>query len=251
VNIGWIYRPIEHLLALRLDVLSAVSLSESEQLRSLNLVSPRRIHVVNPTIRSDIFAPADRFAARRALGLGQGPVVIAIGRLTAQKDPLVFAEFVAALRKRVGDLRAVWVGDGELRAAMEDRIADLRLTDVLTVAGWVDDVRDHVAACDLLVNTSAYESFGYVTAEALAMDRPVVASKIMGTVDIVRTDVADQLYPYRDVTTAAELAERLLCDRNRASEVAHRGREYVLSTFSTEAMRQGLDGAYAAAARRS
>jgi glycosyltransferase involved in cell wall biosynthesis len=250
VNLGRIFGLIERLLALRLDVLSAVTPSEREELCALNLVPPGRIHVVVPTIRPDIFAPADRAAARRSLGLPDGPLVIAIGRHTEQKDPLAFVEFFAALRQRVGDVRGVWVGDGELRPALERRIAELGLSDVLSITGWLDDVRDYVAACDVLASTSAYESFGYVTAEALAMSRPVVASAITGTVDIVTTDVPEQLYRYRDVTAAAELAERLLRNRERASEIATTGREYVLSTFSMAAMRTGLANAYAAATAR-
>ena len=250
VNLGRIYRPIEWLLALRLDIMSAVSPSERNELESLKLISPSRIRVVYPTIRSDIFAPADKRAARTALAVPEGPLVIAIGRLTAQKDPLAFAELVAALRKRIGNVHAMWVGDGELRPDMQERIAALGLGDALTITGWLNDVRTHVAACDLLVSTSSYESFGYVTAEALAMDRPVVASAITGTVDIITTDVDDQLYRYNDIDAAVDLVERLLRDSDRAAEVARRGRDYVLSTFSIEAMRQGLAGAYAAAVQR-
>jgi glycosyltransferase involved in cell wall biosynthesis len=247
VKLGRIFGLIERVLALRLDVLSAVTPSEREELRALHLVHPSRIHVVAPTIRPDVFAPADRAIARRALGFAEGPLVIAIGRLTAQKDPLAFAEFLAALRLRVPTVRALWVGDGELRGALERRIEDLQLGDALQITGWLDDVRTYVAACDLLVSTSSYESFGYVTAEALAMSRPVVASAITGTVDIVTTDVPDQLYRYRDVEAAAVLAERLLLNRERASAIARAGRDYVLSTFSTSAMRKGLASAYAAA----
>jgi glycosyltransferase involved in cell wall biosynthesis len=247
VNLGRIFGLIERVLALRLDVLSAVSPSERDELRALNLVHPSRIHVVVPTIRSDTFAPADRAVARRSLGLPSGPLVIAIGRLTAQKDPLAFADFLAALRTRVSDVRGVWVGDGELRPMLERRRDDLLLGDALTITGWLEDVRGYVAACDLLVSTSSYESFGYVTAEALAMARPVVASAITGTVDIVTTDVADQLYHYRDVEAAAVLAERLLRNADRASAIADTGRAYVLSTFSRTAMRTGLVNAYATA----
>ncbi len=148
-------------------------------------------------------------------------------------------------------MRGIWVGDGELRTALEKRIATLHLEEHVSIAGWQDDVRPYIAACDLLVSTSVYESFGYVTAEAMAMDRPVVASAITGTVDVVGTDVDDQLYRSRDISSAARLAERLLRDAARASAVAKRGRMHVLSTFSTEAMRRGLAEAYSAAARRS
>ena len=250
-NISWIYRPIEHVLALRLDVLAAVSRSEQAELTALGLTSQKRIRVVYPTIHSEFFQPVQQELARRSLGLEEGPLVIAIGRLTAQKDPLAFVDFVAALRERVGDnVRALWVGDGELREQFSERAADLGLSETVAITGWIDDVRLHLAACDILVSTSAYESFGYVTAEAFAMDRPVVASRITGTVDIVTTDVNDQLYGYRDTDAAAELAAELLRNSGRAAAVAQRGREYVLSTFSADAMRRDLAGAYGAAMQR-
>jgi glycosyltransferase involved in cell wall biosynthesis len=250
VHLSWIYRPIEHVLAKRLDVLSAVTCSERDELRALKLLPSGRVHVVVPTIRSDVYVPADRITARRQLLLGDGPLVVAIGRLTHQKDPLAFTDFVAALQKRVSNVRGIWVGDGELRRAVEERIAALGLQGKVWITGWQEDVRPYIAASDLLVSTSLYESFGYVTAEAMAMDRPVVASAITGTVDVVTTDIGDQLYRSRDIFSAAELAERLLSDTTRASAIAERGRMHVLSTFSSDAMRRGLVGAYSAAVQR-
>jgi glycosyltransferase involved in cell wall biosynthesis len=250
VHLGWIYRLIEHVLALRLDILSAVTPSERDELRALKLLPSGRIYVVVPAIRSDIYAPADRVAARSRLGLNDGPLVIAIGRLTLQNGPLAFVDLVAALKTRVGDVRGIWVGDGELRNAMEERIKCLGLQPQVSIAGWQDDVRPYIAASDLLVSTSVYESFGYVTAEAMAMDRPVVASAVTGTTDVVATDVGQQLYRSGDISGAVKLAERLLRNGSCASAIAERGRRHVLSTFSTDAMLRGLIGAYAAAAER-
>ena len=249
-NISPVYGVIERLLALRLDVLAAGTPSERDELRTLNLVAPARIHVVVPTIRAEVFAPTSRARAREQLRLPDGPMVVAVGRLVPQKDPLAFVDFVAALRKRLGNARAIWVGDGDLRQAMEERVSDLQLGDALSITGWLDDVRPYLAASDLVVSTAAYESFGYATAEALAMDRPVVASAITGTVDVVTTDTGDQLYGYRDVEAAASLAARLLSDTQHAAGVAARGRARVVATFSTEQTRRGLDGAYAAAMHR-
>lgn len=248
VHLGRIYRLLEHVLAMRLDVLSAVTSSERDELCALKLLPPARIHVVVPTIRSDVYAPADRSAARQHLNLNTGPIVVAIGRLTPQKNPLAFVDFLAGLAERVEGARGIWVGDGELRKAMEERIAALRLDGKLSIAGWQDDVRPFIAASDLLVSTSLYESFGYVTAEAMAMGRPVVASSITGTVDVVTTDVAEQLYRSRDIVNAVQLAERLLHDSVKASMIGARGRTHVLSTFSADAMRRGLRAAYSAAA---
>jgi glycosyltransferase involved in cell wall biosynthesis len=167
--------------------------------------------------------------------------------LTAQKDPLAFVNLIALLRKSVPNVRAFWVGDGELRPALETRIAALGLGSCMSVTGWLEDVRPYIAAADAFVSTSRYESFGYVTAEACAMERPVVASRITGTVDVVRGDVAVQLFPLDDLDAAAAQLVRLLGDPSYAAEVAGRDREYVNAAFSREATRKGLYAAYDAA----
>jgi glycosyltransferase involved in cell wall biosynthesis len=249
-NIGLPFRVIEHLLAVRLDVLAAVTPSERDELRALRLVPRNRIHVVNPTIDPVAYAPADREAAREKLGLSKNPLVIGIGRLASQKDPLAFVDFVAELRKRVPNASAIWVGGGELQPMMEARIDALDLRSCLKITGWLDDVRPYLAACDLLVSTASYESFGYVAAEAFAMDRPVVASAITGTVDVVVTDTEQQLYKHGDVATAAQLAARFLLDEDAAKSAADRGRSYVLRAFSVPEMRRSLEAAYAAATQR-
>lgn len=246
-NVSPVYGFIEKILALRLDVIAAVTESERNELHALGLLPFEQIHVVVPTIPADVFAPRDRDAARSELGYGPEPTIVAIGRLTRQKDPLRFVEVAHALRKRVPSLRAVWVGDGELRGDMEARIAELGLASCVSITGWLEDVRTHIAAANLFVSTSRYESFGYVTAEALAMERPVVASRITGTVDVVRVDTAEQLYTLDDVEAAAEQAARMLTDLRFAEEVATRGRKHVNSAFSVAETRRALMLAYAAA----
>jgi glycosyltransferase involved in cell wall biosynthesis len=248
-NVSRVYGIIERVLALRLDILTAVTESEREELHVLKLVPLDRIHVVVPTVPYEVFAPRSRDEARRALGFGSEPIIVAVGRLTRQKDPLAFVELAAELRKRVPDLRAVWVGDGELRSAMAERIAALRLETCVSITGWLDDVRPHLAAANLFVSTSRYESFGYVTAEALAMERPVVASEITGTIDVVQRDMPEQLFALDDGDGAAQLAERILRDPELADAIAQRGRAFVTTKFSVEETRRGLHAAYAAALR--
>lgn len=250
-NVSWFYGQLEKLLALRLDIIVAVTESERDELHALKLIPLERIRVAVPTVASDVFSPRSREAARSELGIGSGPVVIAIGRLTAQKDPLAFVNLAALLRKRIPDVHLFWVGDGELRPAVEARIAALDLGSTVSITGWLEDVRPYVAAADVFVSTSRYESFGYVTAEACAMERPVVASKITGTIDVVRYNVDEQLFPLDDIEAACARVVRLLNDPELAAEVAGRDRAYVNAAFSSEETRKGLHAAYDAALQTS
>jgi glycosyltransferase involved in cell wall biosynthesis len=246
-NVSYLYGLIEKLLAMRLDIITAVTQSERDEIIGLGLLPPERVHVVVPAIPAATFAPRSRAEARSNLGFGVGPLVVGVGRLTRQKDPLAFVELASELRRRVPGLRAIWVGDGELRSAMEERIVDLDLQQCVSIAGWLEDVRPYLAAADLFVSTSRYESFGYVTAEALAMGLPVVATEITGTVDVVRTDIAEQLFPLDDRDAAVQRAVHILTNPDAAAGIARRGRESVNAAFSVDATRRGLQGAYEAA----
>lgn len=246
-NVSRVYGLIERALSGRFDVMTAVTSSERVELLGLELANHDRVHVVVPTIDPEAFAPRDRDATRAQLSMGAGPLVLGVGRLTRQKDPLAFVEIARILADRLPGVRALWVGDGELRPAMEQRIAELGLDACVSVTGWLTDVRPYMAAADVVVSTSRYESFGYVAAEALAMARPVVASKVTGTVDVLAPSLGGELYAVNDVGGAAERVERLLRHPWYAEHVARRGRAHVHAAFSRHQMRHGLNAAYAAA----
>jgi glycosyltransferase involved in cell wall biosynthesis len=246
-RLGWMYLAIERLLGPQTDVLAAVTQSEKAELLALRIVAERRVRIIVPSIRSDYFVPADREAARGGIGVGDAPLVVGIGRLAPQKGPLGFVDIIGALAARVPDVRAIWVGDGDLRKSMMEKIDAMSLGGRISIAGWRDDVRPYLAACDVFVSSSAYESFGYVTAEAFAMSRPVVASRITGTIDIVTRHRDHVLYLPGDYESAAAAVDAMLGDVTLANEVAAAGRDYVLTTFSPAATRRGLDEAYSAA----
>lgn len=244
-NLNATYALLERALSSQLDILSAVSRSEAIQLEALRLVPTRKIRIVSPTIDAAHFAPRSKGEARRELGFGNEPRVVAIGRLSGQKNPLGFIEIVDRLRHTIPNVRAMWIGDGELRDAFTERIRARGLTDTISLAGWAYDVRPFIAASDLFVSCSEYESFGYVTAEAIAMERPAVASAIAGTTDIVTLDTDRCLYPPGDYAAAAIRAAYVLGDRDAAKTIATRARENLLATFSAETTRRQLLAAYA------
>lgn len=247
VHLGRTYLWIERILGTQVDVLATVSASEYREIQELALVPVHKLRIVTPTIRSDYFVPRRRDDARTELSYGDEPRIVTIGRLVPQKDPLGFLEIVRCVREHVPDLRAVWVGDGELRAAMDARVRELGLEESVSITGWTSDVRPYLAASDVYVSSSIYESFGYVTAEAYAMDRPVVASAVTGTTDIVTLDTEISLYAAKDYAAAGRATIQLLTNSALSREIAKRGRERVLDAFSPAATCRDLFAAYDAA----
>jgi glycosyltransferase involved in cell wall biosynthesis len=244
-RLGAQYIFIERGLSGLTDRFAAVSDSEREEIVHYGIGRKSDIDVVYPSIDTDYFAPASRVEARLRLGICvDTPLVLGIGRLTPQKNPLAFVEIIRRLLSNSPGLQAMWVGDGEMRSGMQNVLRDHALEQKITIAGWQDDVRQYLAASDLLLSTSRYESFGYTVAETLAMERPAVATNVAGTTNIMQQELKGLLYQPDDYDDAARLASGLLSNPQRATVIGLAGRRIVMNEFSKARMIRALNNCY-------
>ena len=219
-RLGLQYLIAERLLAPLTDRFVAISDSERDEIVNYGLASGNKVDVIYPCFDLDFYDPQDQTAARAALGLPNGvPLIIGVGRLTDQKDPLMFVEIVRRVAAETNSLKAIWLGDGPLREVVEMEVRRTGLEGVIELPGWQADMRPWFAAADLLFSTSKYESFGYMVAEALAMERPVVATSITGTSDIMNGGLERFLYPAGNASAAAERLLLLLLNPAQAKEI--------------------------------
>jgi glycosyltransferase involved in cell wall biosynthesis len=170
-HLGRKYLRIEKLLSRHTDRFIAVSDSERTEILGFSLAKEQAVSVVYPTVDCEHFAPSSRDNARRLLGLGAAPLVVSIGRLTAQKNPAAFIEIIHRLHERRPDIQAIWVGSGTDDLDFPAMVKAARMEAVIRIVEWQHDVRQYIAAADILLSTSKFESFGYVAAEALSMNR--------------------------------------------------------------------------------
>jgi glycosyltransferase involved in cell wall biosynthesis len=243
-HLGRKYLRIEKLLSRHTDRFIAVSDSERTEILGFSLAKEQAVSVVYPTVDCEHFAPSSRDNARRLLGLGAAPLVVSIGRLTAQKNPAAFIEIIHRLHERRPDIQAIWVGSGTGDLDFPAMVKAARMEAVIRIVEWQHDVRQYIAAADILLSTSKFESFGYVAAEALSMNRPVVASDITGTQDIMRGALQEFLYPADQPERATQLILQLLQSPDQAAAVGTLGRAEIQSRFSKQRMRENLVEAY-------
>lgn len=245
IPLGRKYLYVEQLLRKLAGRFIAVSDSEAGDIVHYELATPDRITVAYPLIDCNYFAPSpDRDVSARL----SGPLtVMGVGRLTAQKDPLRFIAIVRRLQKMMPGVEGVWVGDGELRQTFEQQIA-ITGPPSIRLLPWQRDIRPFLSAADVLLSTSIYESFGYMVAEAIALEVPVVASRISGTSDILIGEFAENMYESGDDAHAVTLLQRVLHDPVRARQWAVSARAMVRERFNARAMRDSLLDAYSRAA---
>ena len=125
--------------------------------------------------------------AKAALGLpAAGLVIGAVGRLSGEKGFDVLIRSVHALVARGLDVRLVIVGEGGERANLEGLIRELQLGDRVRLAGWQADVRGYFEAMDVFALSSLREGLPNVLLEAMALEVPVVSTRVNGVPRLIQ-----------------------------------------------------------------
>jgi glycosyltransferase involved in cell wall biosynthesis len=115
-----------------------------------------------------------------------GFLIGAVGRLAGEKAFDVLVRSVHALVGRGLDARLVIVGEGGEREALERLASDLGIADRVTLPGWQADVRGYFEAMDVFALSSRREGLPNVLLEAMALEVPVVATRVNGVPRLVQ-----------------------------------------------------------------
>src|SRR5215470_19844106 len=202
------------------DRLVAANAIERNELVSEYGADPARVAVIPCGVDTDVFTPGDAMAARAALGLPPGPLLLYVGRIAPIKGLETLLDAVGCLRGAGTPVRLAVVGgetdeptDGH-EADVRRRAAALGLGDAVTFVGAQPQqrLRDWYVAADVTVLPSYYESFGMVALEAMACGSPVVASRVGGLTTTVKDGITGYLVPEGDAGALGERLELLLHD---------------------------------------
>ncbi len=166
----------------------------------------------------------DTAAKKRELGLEPGrPTVGMVAPMKAQKAPLDFVRVAAKVAAKRPDTQFLFVGDGELRGAMEAEIARLDLAKSFRLAGWRRDVPAVMRCLDVFVLTSLWEGLPRVYLEALAGGVPVVGTRVDGAAEVVHDGVNGYLLAPGDVQGMADRVIALLANPTMAADMGRKG----------------------------
>jgi D-inositol-3-phosphate glycosyltransferase len=202
------------------DRLVAANVIERAGLVTACGAAAERVAVIPCGVDTDLFVPADAAAARAALGLDPGPLLLYVGRIAPIKGLETLLDAVGCLRGAGTPARLAVVG-GEAdeptnghEADVRRRAAALGLGDAVLFVGAQpqERLRDWYAAADVTVLPSFYESFGMVALEAMACGSPVVASRVGGLQTTVRDGLTGLLVAEGDPCALAATVTRVLGD---------------------------------------
>ncbi len=234
----------------RVDACIAVSLETHNEATRFG-VPDRRVHTIPNGVSGELFRPVnprERAEAREAVGLACRRVVLFVGRLSAEKNPLGLLEAFAALPSEARDrTMLVLVGDGPqaecvgARALMPDLHGSVRL------AGMQRDVAAWYRAADVYVLPSLTEGLSNTMIEAMASGLPVISTRVSGS-SVLRNKgvVAGLVVEVEDTRALTDSMRMLLMDDLMRSDLGANARLLFDSSFSIEVVSQRTIALYRA-----
>jgi len=170
------------------DFFIAVSHSQQERLIRWKVASPHKIKHISNHIdareMADSRQPENKI--REELSLSPSAVlVMQIGRLDRQKDPLSFLQTIKTVTKQYNNCHFLYVGDGPLRNKLEMQIKKDKLTEYVTCLGYRKDIYQLIKTIDIITSTSHWEGLPYSLIEASFFKKAIIATDIPGHSDLI------------------------------------------------------------------
>ncbi len=226
------YHRLEQAAGWLTDTMVAVSPSEREDFLRWRVVGLEKIACIPLAIE------AEKIAEQRAPSPEGEWVVSACGRIAPGKNALFFFQCGQLLLERDHRVKVKWVGDfdsGPDRTGVRDFLEKMRHRDRVEITGWTDEPIPQLAASSVFCMFSQSESFGYVTADAMALGIPVVALDCTGTRDLVLPGRTGYLVE-PDPEAAADAIWQLLQAPEQAKEVREQAYAYIREKFCLSKM---------------
>ena len=218
---------LERLAARWTDRIVTLTDAEAAQHQAVRIGRPAQFVTIPSGVDfSDLAGAPERGHALRArLGLRPGARLLgAVSRLAPVKGLRHLVAALPEILRRCPETHLVIAGDGEERAALEKQGAELELSRRITFLGYQDDPAAVTAMLDLFVLPSVNEGLGRVLVRAMALGKPIVASRVGGVPELLAEGQAGWLVPPADPESLADAITTLLQEPARARALGEAGR---------------------------
>jgi len=198
-------------IARRCDGIIPISNGLAKDFIEMTGVSEKKVHVIsNPVVTPDLYQLAFQRADHPWLLNKECPVVMGIGRLTPQKDFATLVRAFAEVRKNRA-CRLIILGEGELRTELQKLAAESGIAEDVDFPGFKKNPWCCLGHADVFVLSSAYEGFGNVLAEAIALGVPAISTDCpSGPSEILEGGRLGPLIPVGDVHQLANAMGQVL-----------------------------------------
>ncbi|MGB5963090.1 MAG: glycosyltransferase [Coleofasciculaceae cyanobacterium] len=199
------------------DGIIAISQGVAEDIMQITGMDRKRIQVIyNPALTPHVREKSKEPLNHPWFKYGEPPIILGVGRLEPQKDFDTLIRAFALVRQ-VYPCRLVILGKGIEEQKLKDLTIEIGLEHDVAMLGFVENPYIYMAKSAVFVLSSAWEGFGNVIAEALALGTPVVSTNCLsGPAEILDNGKYGQLVPVGDTKEMAEAILRVLSGNSKS-----------------------------------
>lgn len=224
-----IYILLERLLGLLTRYVICVSNGE------LNSIEAERIVNANKLIQIDNGVNVPDSTPKRA----PKPLVniLAVNRYDDQKNPELLINISDAIKssKLYGVVKILVIGDGDRFSVINKSVDKKSLHDVIKLYGPTPEPRAFMKEADVFLTTSRWEGMPLAVLEAMSEGLPVLATKVVGNIDVMEDMVQGVFYNDDDAKSALDAIEKMI-DPEFRSKCSHAAYRHVLDNYSVSKM---------------
>jgi len=230
-------RRLEFLERKFVPILAKVSFKQADKIRGVadcliekaKKIAPDKQYFLFPT-----FTDLDSFLKEQNTRLDA--FIVFVGQLEKVKGINILIEAFTNIKRDFPDFKLVIIGEGSERKNLEFKIKDLGLKNKVKLKGKLslEQTKDIMKRCYCLVLPSLSEGLPRVLMEAMALEKPVIASNVGGIPELIKDNENGFLFEKGHSKELARKLKILLEDRNLAKEMGKKGKEFVESKFSNE-----------------
>ncbi len=157
-----------------------------------------------------------------------------LGRFVKQKGQHYLVDLAVMLKKKNIPVKIIIGGDGPLKEELIALIAKNQVKDIVQLPGFIDDINRFMSSIDIFVLTSLWEGFGYVIAEAMFFEKPVIAFNISSNPELVIPDKTGFLVETGNVNAIADKIELLYANKELMKALGQEGKRFVTEKLSIQ-----------------
>jgi glycosyltransferase involved in cell wall biosynthesis len=200
------------------------------------------------TIYNGLDLSDSRVAVKSSFASSDRSLITTVGNVRHVKGHDIFIRAAARVAEQFPQASFSIAGevlDPDYFVELQDMVRDLNLSDRLKFVGNVKNVPKHLATADIFVLPSRSEGFSNAIIEAMAGSLPVVATDVGGNAEAVKDGVNGFIVPPEDPVALADAINRLLADPSKAGQMGEAGKTLAADRFTTSAMMNRIQSAYA------
>jgi glycosyltransferase involved in cell wall biosynthesis len=214
----------------------------AESLRRNGVIESSKIIVVHNGIDTDRFGSGTRSSDSTI-------IIGTVGHLAPIKGQDVFVRAAALISARRPEVHFVIIGEDKspqmsYRQSLENLIADLGVSEVVTMPGWRDDMPAVLSSLTLFVSAARSEPFGLAIVEAMAAGLPVVAATSEGALEIIEDGLTGKLVPADEPEALAQAINDLLDDPHERARLGRNAQVAARERYSLARMASDTERVY-------